>query len=159
MARAKGSRRQRRPVRSPKKQGRPRPGGFLVDVCGLTVTSRTRSEERQLHQTLHDLQIQFGAPPIGHPFQDASVQLFSVLDLNLLLLSVYGTTVDDPDRLCRRQMLPSHSSAPQIAVHHHCECNRSKRTEKACATQCDKPVAYLRETREMLHRTGRSMIR
>jgi hypothetical protein len=72
----------------------------LIDVCGQTITVK-KSNKKKLIRFLTALDISFGVPPIGHPFQNSTVQLFSEEDLNLVLLTIYGEMVDSSS-LCRR---------------------------------------------------------
>lgn len=73
---------------------------LLVDVCGRTVTVHP-SDKKKLKAFFNSMDISYGYPPIGHPFQNATVQLFSHEDLNLLLLVTYGEMIDS-SALCRR---------------------------------------------------------
>jgi hypothetical protein len=73
---------------------------LMIDVCGRTVTVHKSSKVRLIN-VLNALGISHQEPPIGHPFQNATLQLSTEEDLNLFLLATYGEMVDSTT-LCRR---------------------------------------------------------
>lgn len=73
---------------------------LMIDVCGRTVTVH-KSSRRRLTSLLDRLGVEYRPPPIGHPFDDATLQLATEEDLNMLLLVVYGEVVESSS-LCRR---------------------------------------------------------
>ncbi len=77
---------------------------LVIDVWGLTVTVHPSDKER-LKAFFDSFGIPHGHPPIGHPFENATAQLFSYLDLNVLLLATYGEMIDSR-ALCRRPSSP-----------------------------------------------------
>ena len=86
----------------PRKSPQSRFEKVMIDVCGMTVTHENPSDLKLL---LRKIGVEFKRPPIGHPFEHATVQVSSPEDMNLLLLYLYGDAVD-ATQLCRRPPRP-----------------------------------------------------